>query len=97
MFTSISKKNGGKVGADTLMRHRGILSEPSFRSGDRVIVDGKEGTIVNIFPDGIHMVRLDETGKVVATTADQLTRVRSGSAKPASKSALGDRHGRSAA
>jgi hypothetical protein len=36
------------------------------------LLNGKPGTITDIFPDGIHMVKLDESGKVVAATASQL-------------------------
>lgn len=43
-----------------------------FSTGDRVIVNGQLGTIITIFPDGIHMVKLDKTGKVIAVTASQL-------------------------
>jgi len=51
-----------------------LLNAPvqPFSSGDRVIINGQLGTIVTIFPDGIHMVKLDETGKVIAATAAQL-------------------------
>ena len=44
----------------------------AFRSGDRVYVDGELGTIVNVFPDGIHMVRLDRGGQVIAVVASQI-------------------------
>jgi hypothetical protein len=48
------------------------LNLRAFRTGDRVLLNGKLGTITDIFPDGIHMVKLDETGKVLAATAAQL-------------------------
>jgi hypothetical protein len=45
---------------------------PAYCSGDQVMLGGASGRIVDIFPDGIHMVRLDTSGKIVATTAPAL-------------------------
>lgn len=45
----------------------------SFRSGDRVLVDNlQRGTIISVFPDGIHVVRLDRNRRTEAVTAAQL-------------------------
>ena len=43
-----------------------------FRVGERVLLNGKLGTITDIFPDGIHMVKLDESGTIIAAAAHQL-------------------------
>jgi hypothetical protein len=71
---------------------RGFMTSQAFSSGDRVLVDGKPGTIVNIFPDGIHMVRLDETGRVVAATVSQLSRA---NAHGSNETGSSSRHGAS--
>jgi hypothetical protein len=49
------------------------MNARAFRTGDRVLVDGSHlGTILEIFPDGIHMVKLDENGKMIAATSARL-------------------------
>jgi hypothetical protein len=48
----------------------------TYQSGDRVAIDGDEiGTVESVFPDGIHMVKLDNSERVVAVTASHLTRL----------------------
>ena len=48
----------------------------TFQSGDRVAIDGCEnGTVESVFPDGIHMVKLDNSERVVAVTVSHLTRL----------------------
>lgn len=43
-----------------------------MRAGDRVRMNNALGTVLEIFPDGIHFVRLDTSGRIVAVLATQL-------------------------
>lgn len=48
----------------------------TFQSGDRVIVDDRElGTVERVFPDGIHMVKIDHAEKTIALTVHHLKRL----------------------
>ena len=44
----------------------------SFCSGDSVIVKGQTGVILDIFPDGIHVVKLDASEKIIVATVSEL-------------------------
>jgi hypothetical protein len=48
---------------------------PLFSMGERVAVGRKSGVIVAAFPDGFHLVRIDETHEVTGAHFSQLVSI----------------------
>ena len=50
-----------------------MQAERHYRAGDRIDLDGASGTVHEIYPDGIHLVRLDRSARLIATLASHLS------------------------
>jgi hypothetical protein len=47
-------------------------TQEPFRSGDRVVYRNMPGTVRDVYPDGVHVVQLDQTDELVAAVEWQL-------------------------
>ncbi len=54
------------------MRHTENKTQTPFHTGERVALAGNSGVIIAAFPDGFHLVQLDESHEVTGAHFSQL-------------------------